>query len=175
MPLLHHLIRLGDDALGEFFSRWIAWALEVYVGGKQANQWVSQWNPLMGLFQNAQPSWPWSAAQQPSPYAQPNPYPQAPGYGGNSPYGMGFPSPWGHPGGAGPQPPMPPAPPSAAPANTQPAGPPPPPSSSHRPVAAEQGAGAEEIARLQKELEVIRAGLAGRKRGPRKKEGGVKE
>lgn len=179
VPLLHHLIRLGDDSLGEFFSRWIAWALEVYVGGKQANQWVSQWNPLMGLFQNAQPSWPWGAGQQQNPYAQPNPYPQAPGYGGNNPYGMGFPNPWGQPQGpgAGPQMPMPPAPPasspSAAPANMQP-GPPPPPGSPGS-GGADAGSGSEEIARLQRELEAIRAGLAGRKRGPRKKDGAAKE
>lgn len=35
VPLLVQLIRLGDDALAEFFGRYITWALEVYLQTKQ--------------------------------------------------------------------------------------------------------------------------------------------
>jgi len=35
VPLLMQLIRLGDDALAEFFGRYITWALEVYLQTKQ--------------------------------------------------------------------------------------------------------------------------------------------
>ncbi len=35
VPLLHQLVRMGDDALAEFFGRYMTWALEVYFGVKQ--------------------------------------------------------------------------------------------------------------------------------------------
>ncbi len=35
VPLLHQLIRMGDDALAEFFGRYMTWALDVYFGVKQ--------------------------------------------------------------------------------------------------------------------------------------------
>lgn len=35
VPLLVQLVRMGDDALAEFFSRYVAWALEVYLATKQ--------------------------------------------------------------------------------------------------------------------------------------------
>ena len=176
VPLLHHLIRLGDDSLGEFFSRWIAWALEVYVGGKQANQWASQWNPLMGLLQQAQQAWPWGAAQQPNPYTPPNPYAGTGGIGSNGPFGMGFPNAWSQSTGpaSGVAMPMPPAPPSpmhsVASANAQGPSSAGPPGSGAISSPADLPGGAAEIARLQRELAALRTGLAGRKRGPRKKE-----
>ena len=34
-PLLLQLVRLGDDALAEFFGRYMTWALEIYVQAKQ--------------------------------------------------------------------------------------------------------------------------------------------
>jgi polyhydroxyalkanoate synthesis repressor PhaR len=36
VPLLVQLIRLGDDALTEFFGRYVVWALDVYLQTKQA-------------------------------------------------------------------------------------------------------------------------------------------
>jgi len=35
VPLLHQLIRMGDDALAEFFGRYMTWALEMYFSVKQ--------------------------------------------------------------------------------------------------------------------------------------------
>ena len=163
VPLLHHLVRLGDDALGDFFGRWISWALEVYVSGKQANQWAAHWNPLLGMLQGASPGWPWSSNPQASAYGQSSPYGTAQPYGGlgpqggASPFGGGFPSGWTQsnavPGQAVSQ-----------------SAPPPPPSSSQGQQSPPAGPGSEEIARLQRELETLRSGLAGRKRGPRKKD-----
>jgi len=34
-PLLLQLVRLGDDALAEFFGRYVSWALELYLQAKQ--------------------------------------------------------------------------------------------------------------------------------------------
>lgn len=46
-PLLLQLVRMGDDALGEFFGRWMTWALEVYFSVRQQAQ--SSWNPMAQL------------------------------------------------------------------------------------------------------------------------------
>jgi len=35
VPVLQQLIRMGDDALGEFFGRHLSWALEVYLQARQ--------------------------------------------------------------------------------------------------------------------------------------------
>lgn len=37
-PLLHQLIRLGDDALAEFFGKYVSFALDVYLQAKQGAQ-----------------------------------------------------------------------------------------------------------------------------------------
>ena len=46
-PLLKQLLRMRDDALAEFFGRYVAWALEVYLRLKNGAR--SVWNPLAGL------------------------------------------------------------------------------------------------------------------------------
>lgn len=46
-PLLVQLVRMGDDALAEFFGRWMTWALEVYFSVRQQAQ--SSWNPMAQL------------------------------------------------------------------------------------------------------------------------------
>ena len=46
VPLLKQLLRMRDDALTEFFGRYVAWALEVYLRLKQG---ARMWNPLAGL------------------------------------------------------------------------------------------------------------------------------
>lgn len=158
VPLLHHLVRLGDDALGDFFGRWISWALEVYVSGKQANQWATQWNPLLGLLQGAAPGWPWSSGGHASPFGQPSAYGPAHPYPGAPAAGGGFPSGWTQSNAVPQQAVSQPPPPPSAPM--------PPPVAN----AATSPANQEEIARLQRELETLRSGLAGRKRGPRKKD-----
>lgn len=47
VPLLKQLVRLRDDALAEFFGRYVTWALEVYLRLKDGAR--SVWNPLAGL------------------------------------------------------------------------------------------------------------------------------
>jgi polyhydroxyalkanoate synthesis repressor PhaR len=37
-PLLKQLIRMGDDALAEFFSRYMTWALEIYAEVRRGTQ-----------------------------------------------------------------------------------------------------------------------------------------
>jgi polyhydroxyalkanoate synthesis repressor PhaR len=46
VPLLKQLIRMGDDALAEFFGRYVAWALEVYLHARQGAQAILPWTPL---------------------------------------------------------------------------------------------------------------------------------
>ncbi len=45
VPLLYRLVRMGDDALAEFFGRYVSWALEVYLKMKQG----ARANPLMAV------------------------------------------------------------------------------------------------------------------------------
>ncbi len=47
VPLLKQLLRMRDDALAEFFGRYVTWALEVYLRLRQGAR--SVWNPLAGL------------------------------------------------------------------------------------------------------------------------------
>lgn len=48
VPVLVQLIRMQDDALAEFFGRYVTWALEVYTRAKVASSTVSKWNPWVG-------------------------------------------------------------------------------------------------------------------------------
>lgn len=48
VPVLVQLIRMQDDALAEFFGRYVTWALDVYVRAKTASSSVSKWNPWVG-------------------------------------------------------------------------------------------------------------------------------
>ncbi len=45
-PLLHQLIRLGDDALAEFLGRYVTAALEMYLQAKQSAQAFAPMNPF---------------------------------------------------------------------------------------------------------------------------------
>ena len=47
VPLLKQLLRMRDDALAEFFGRYVTWALEVYLRVKHSAR--SMWNPFAGL------------------------------------------------------------------------------------------------------------------------------
>ena len=47
VPLLKQLLRMQDDALAEFFGRYVTWALEVYLRLKDGAR--SVWNPFAGL------------------------------------------------------------------------------------------------------------------------------
>ncbi len=46
VPLLTQLIRLGDDALGEFFSRYVTAALELYLGARRGLRSVADAAPM---------------------------------------------------------------------------------------------------------------------------------
>ena len=47
VPLLVQLIRMGDDALAEFFGRYMTWALEVYLRVKQGATAMAPYNPFV--------------------------------------------------------------------------------------------------------------------------------
>ena len=49
VPLLTHLIRMGDDALAEFFGRYLGTALELYFQAKQGAQALAPYNPLANV------------------------------------------------------------------------------------------------------------------------------
>jgi len=49
VPLLTQLVRMGDDALGEFFGRYTTAALEIYLQAKQGAQAMSPYNPFNAL------------------------------------------------------------------------------------------------------------------------------
>ena len=77
-PILHKLIRLGDDALAEFMGRYVAWALDVYIQARRSMRVIAPLNPLSALFAGGNPFQPLfhrDAAQQG--YAPP-PMPEVP-------------------------------------------------------------------------------------------------
>jgi hypothetical protein len=43
------LIRLGDDALAEFFGRWVTGALDVYMQARRGAQQVATYNPFAAM------------------------------------------------------------------------------------------------------------------------------
>ena len=47
--LLTQLVRLGDDALGEFFSRYVTSALDMYLQAKRGVQTLAHYTPLMQI------------------------------------------------------------------------------------------------------------------------------
>src|SRR5690606_3809909 len=49
VALLKQLVRMRDDALAEFFGRYVAWALEVYLQLKGSARAAIPWNPLADL------------------------------------------------------------------------------------------------------------------------------
>lgn len=79
--LLTQLIRLGDDALGEFFSRYVTAALDLYLQAKRGVQSIAAYNPLAQL--------PFAATDALSRLWMAGPFAQA--YG--APPGFGFPPP----------------------------------------------------------------------------------
>jgi len=46
VPLLKQLVRMGDDALAEFFGRYMTWALEVYLRMRKGAETFGPLNPL---------------------------------------------------------------------------------------------------------------------------------
>jgi polyhydroxyalkanoate synthesis repressor PhaR len=76
VALLTQLVRLGDDALGEFFSRYVTNALDLYLQAKRGVQTLAQYNPLAAIPMNATEalSRMWMA----SPFGSNEPSPAAP-------------------------------------------------------------------------------------------------
>jgi len=48
VPVLVQLVRLQDDALAEFFGRYLSFALDTWLKTKQPISAVTQWNPWLG-------------------------------------------------------------------------------------------------------------------------------
>jgi polyhydroxyalkanoate synthesis repressor PhaR len=48
VPLLVQLVRMGDDALAEFFGQYVQFALEAYLQAKRGVQAISPYNPFAG-------------------------------------------------------------------------------------------------------------------------------
>src|SRR5262249_22710995 len=78
IPLLTQLVRLGDDALAEFFGQYMRWALDIYLNAKHGAQQLSPYNPLaMAPFGVADAFWrllggpPGRSEGQPPPSASP--------------------------------------------------------------------------------------------------------
>ena len=82
IPLLTQLVRMGDDALAEFFGRYVGLALELYVHAKQGAQSASSWNPLaqvpLSMGQTLARMWLGNGQDGLAQPAGPTPTPQAP-------------------------------------------------------------------------------------------------
>lgn len=102
--LLTQMIRLGDDALGEFFSRYVTAALDLYLQAKRGVQQLGSYNPLAQL--------PMAATDALQRLWMANPF--AAGFA--PPQGFGAPPPgYGYPPPAPPPQPQPQPPPEEAP------------------------------------------------------------
>ncbi|MEO6775983.1 MAG: polyhydroxyalkanoate synthesis regulator DNA-binding domain-containing protein [Kofleriaceae bacterium] len=94
VQLLTQMIRLSDDSLAEFFSRYVTSALDLYLQAKRGVHSITQYNPLAQIPMAATDAL--ARMWMGSPFAQP--FQQAPyggGYGGAppSPYPMAAPPP----------------------------------------------------------------------------------
>jgi polyhydroxyalkanoate synthesis repressor PhaR len=49
VPLLMQLIRMGDDALAEFFGRFLSASLDLYFHAKQGAQAIAPYNPFVNV------------------------------------------------------------------------------------------------------------------------------
>ena len=88
VPFLTQLIRLENEALAEFFGRYMSWALEIYMRARSNAQALSPYVPLAtmpfsagnALARMMMGSNPWAGPQEvaPPPQAQPMPPPPAP-------------------------------------------------------------------------------------------------
>ncbi|MCC6663239.1 MAG: hypothetical protein IT375_05805 [Polyangiaceae bacterium] len=89
VPLLTQLVRMQDDALGEFFGRYVSATLELYLTAKQGAQAVSPYfpfatmpfsagNALARLFSQQPASWDVAPPPPPAPRRAPEPEPGAP-------------------------------------------------------------------------------------------------
>ena len=105
VALLTQLIRLDDDALVEFFGRYVTSALELYLGAKRGVQSIAQSSPLMRV--------PLGATDALTRMWMQSPFAQAGGFGGFPGFPPGFAGAPGYE--AEPPPPAPSSPPPTPP------------------------------------------------------------
>ena len=139
VQLLTQMIRLSDDALAEFFSRYVTSALDLYLQAKRGAQTLASYNPLAQIPLAATDAL--TRLWMSNPYGTP-PYQPPPQYGGypSAPYVA------------------PPPPPEPEPANGEPP--------DAEPRSSEMAAMRRELDELK---QAIREGLAPRAPAPRKK------
>jgi polyhydroxyalkanoate synthesis repressor PhaR len=92
VQLLAQMIRLSDDSLAEFFSRYVTGALDMYLQAKRGVQQLTAYNPLaqipmaasdalarmwMGSPFGAPPAYPSYVAPPPAPSPPPEPEPES--------------------------------------------------------------------------------------------------
>ena len=102
VQLLTQMIRLSDDSLAEFFSRYVTTALEVYLQARRGVASLAQYNPLSGteLFRPGAATDALARMWMASPFVggyaqQPQPGAYPPGYPTGSPYVVAPPPPEG--------------------------------------------------------------------------------
>lgn len=137
--LLEQLIRMGDDALAEFFGRYVTAALELYAGARKGAQAIAPFNPLANLPFQAGGAFARALSNLTDPWGQSAPPPQAApwqGWAGGPPWQGAQPA---YP------PPMPPTPMPPAPVAAPPA-----------------AAGSDELAALRRELDALKKSVGGR-------------
>jgi polyhydroxyalkanoate synthesis repressor PhaR len=141
VQLLTQMIRLSDDALAEFFSRYVTGALDLYLQAKRGIQTMTAYNPLAQLPVAASDAlarmWmgsPFGFGQGQPPSPSPSPFAQPQAQPGPQPY-AGY---------AAPPYVAPPPPPEAEP---EPMPPPPPPSSGDR---------GDDVAAMRRELDELK-------------------
>jgi polyhydroxyalkanoate synthesis repressor PhaR len=78
VPLLLQLIRLGDDALAEFFGRYVGFALEMYLATKYGMQQAMPFFPFPGMGMGAGTPWMRPFAGGPAPASPPSREPEPP-------------------------------------------------------------------------------------------------
>lgn len=49
VPLLRRLLRMPDDAIGEFFSKYLTWTLDLYLAGRSGADRVAPYFPFANL------------------------------------------------------------------------------------------------------------------------------
>jgi polyhydroxyalkanoate synthesis repressor PhaR len=150
--LLTQMIRLSDDALAEFFSRYVTGALELYLTTKRGVQAVATYNPLTQIPLAAGDALArmWMGGMgNTSPFVPYQPPPQSYGYATGAPPYVA--------------PPPPPEPDEE----------PPPPERKSRPAIHDNGDRSDDVAAMRRELDelkqVIREGLGARQPKKRKK------
>src|SRR5262249_52701069 len=82
VQLLTQMIRLSDDALGEFFSRYVTGALDMYLQAKRGLQTITSYNPLAQIPVAASDPLPRMWMGSPYAYGQGPPPGPPPPYGG---------------------------------------------------------------------------------------------